>query len=57
MEKGLQKAAQAGLQQIKDKNYAAEFAGQKCSFILAVGIAFARKNLAAASEKIAAAGC
>ncbi|MEM7496345.1 MAG: hypothetical protein AAF471_09765, partial [Myxococcota bacterium] len=49
----LQQAAQAALRQIKDKNYVAEFANQKCSFVLAVGISFVGKNLATAFEKVA----
>ncbi|MEM7495395.1 MAG: AAA family ATPase [Myxococcota bacterium] len=48
----LKQAAQAALQQIKDKNYAAEFAQRQCSFVLAVGIAFAGKSLAAAHERL-----
>lgn len=48
----LQQAAQAALQQIKDKNYAAEFAKRQCSFVLAVGIAFAGKSLVAAHERL-----
>ena len=53
VEQGLRQAAQAALQQIKDKNYAADFADQKCSFVLAVGISFVGKNLATAFEKVA----
>ncbi|MEM7496039.1 MAG: PD-(D/E)XK nuclease domain-containing protein, partial [Myxococcota bacterium] len=49
----LQQTAQAALRQIKDKNYLAEFSDSQCSFVLAVGVAFAGKSLAAAHEQIA----
>ncbi len=49
----LQQAAQAALQQIKDKNYVAEFSNSQCTFVLAVGISFVGKHLAAVSEKVA----
>ncbi|MEM7403354.1 MAG: PD-(D/E)XK nuclease domain-containing protein [Myxococcota bacterium] len=48
----LQQTAQVALQQIKDKHYAAEFADQQCSFVLAVGVAFVGKHLAAAYELV-----
>ena len=40
------------LQQIKDKHYAAEFADKRCSFVLAVGVAFWKKELATAHERL-----
>ncbi|MEM7495545.1 MAG: PD-(D/E)XK nuclease domain-containing protein, partial [Myxococcota bacterium] len=49
----LQQTAQTALRQIKDKHYAATFADSQCSFVLAVGIAFARKSLAVAFDKVA----
>ena len=52
VEQGLQQTAQAALQQIKDKNYVAEFADQQCSFVLAIGIAFVSKQLATAYERL-----
>ncbi|MEM7495085.1 MAG: PD-(D/E)XK nuclease domain-containing protein, partial [Myxococcota bacterium] len=52
VEQGLQQTAQAALQQIKDKNYVAEFADCRCSFVLAVGTAFAGKSLAVAHERL-----
>ena len=51
-DKHLQHTAQTALQQIKDKNYAAEFADQHCSVVLAIGIAFAGKQLATAYERL-----
>ena len=48
----LQQTAQAALQQIKDKNYVAEFADRNCSFVLAIGIAFIGKQLATAYERL-----
>ncbi|MEM7495873.1 MAG: hypothetical protein AAF471_07080 [Myxococcota bacterium] len=52
VERGLQQTAQATLRQIKDKNYAADFADSQCAFVLAVGVAFAGKSLAAAHERL-----
>ena len=49
----LQQTAQAALQQIKDKNYVADFADSQCTFVLAVGISFVGKHLAVVSEKVA----
>ena len=48
----LQKTAEEALQQIKDKNYVAEFADQRCRFVLAVGISFVGKKLATAYERL-----
>ncbi|MEM7496172.1 MAG: PD-(D/E)XK nuclease domain-containing protein, partial [Myxococcota bacterium] len=48
----LEQAAQAALAQIQEKNYAAEFAQRQCSFVLAIGMAFAGKRLAAAHERV-----
>ena len=53
VEQGLQETAEAALQQIKDKNYVAEFADQRCRFVLAVGISFVGKQLATAYERLA----
>ena len=51
VEQGLQKTAQAALQQIKDNN-AATFADCQCCFTLAVGIAFIGKRLAVLHERL-----
>ncbi|MEM7494662.1 MAG: PD-(D/E)XK nuclease domain-containing protein, partial [Myxococcota bacterium] len=48
----LEQAAQAGLAQILQKDYTAEFADRPCSFILAVGMAFFGKKLAVAHERV-----
>lgn len=52
VEEGLRQAADTALQQIKDKNYVAEFADQRCSFVLAVGVSFVGKQLATAYERL-----
>ncbi|MEM7403083.1 MAG: PD-(D/E)XK nuclease domain-containing protein, partial [Myxococcota bacterium] len=52
VEQGLHQTAQEALRQIKDKNYAAEFADQNCSFVLGIGVAFVGKQLATAYERL-----
>ncbi|MEM7494824.1 MAG: AAA family ATPase [Myxococcota bacterium] len=52
VEQGLQQTAQAALRQIKDKHYAAAFVDCQCSFVLAVGVAFAGKSLTVAHERL-----
>ncbi|MEM7402466.1 MAG: AAA family ATPase [Myxococcota bacterium] len=52
VQQGLQQTAQAALQQIKNKNYAAEFADRQCSFVLAVGVGFVGKQLATTHERV-----
>ena len=52
VEEGLQQSAQTALQQIKDKDYVAEFADQRCRFVLGIGVAFVGKQLATAYERL-----
>ena len=51
-EEQLRQTAEAALQQIKGKNYVAEFADHDCRFVLAIGIAFVGKRLSTAHERL-----